>query len=64
MAWRFCFATIVREHDFVGEQRGPLIGRHPVGIGAADQFMFAGGKFEQFGLAEPTDKAFAIALRE
>jgi len=33
----------MREHDFVGKERGPLEGRGTVGVGAADQFMLTLG---------------------
>jgi len=52
---------IMREHDFMREERHPFEGVGTVGIGAADQFMLAVGKFDEFGLTKLTDQFGAIA---
>ena len=52
------------KHDFVGEQGGPFISGGPVGIGAADQFMLAVRKPDEFGLTELADEAVAVALKQ
>ena len=54
----------VREHNFMGEQRGPFIGGGTVGIGAAEEFMLAVGPANQLGVAELADDMVAVALRD
>ena len=52
----------VGEDDFVGEQRGPFKGGGAVGIGAADEFVLAVGKFNEFGPSKLLDHLLATAL--
>jgi len=57
----FRLPMIMREHDFVGEERHPFEGVSAVGIGAADEFMLAVGESDEFGLTKLTDEFGAIA---
>ena len=59
---RLGFPVEVGEHDFVGEERGPLEGGGAVGIGAADEFMLAIGEFYEFGPSKLLDQLLATAL--
>ena len=56
------FPVEVGEHDFVGEERGPLKGSGAVGIGAADEFVLAVGEFYEFGTTKLLDQLLATAL--
>ena len=55
------FAVEVREHDFMGEERRPVKGGGAVSVRAADEFVLAVGKFDEFSLAELADQFSAIA---
>ena len=57
----FRLPMIMREHDFVGEERHPFEGVSAVGIGAAYEFMLAVGKFDEFSLTKLTDQFGAVA---
>ena len=57
----FCLPMIMREHDFVGEERHPFEGVGTVGVRAADEFMLAVGESDEFGLTKLTDEFGAIA---
>jgi hypothetical protein len=46
------------------EQGNPFKGRGPVGIAAADQFVFTVAVFDQFGPAKLLDYTAVGALRE
>gem|GEM_PF-2970157 len=52
----------MREHDFVGEERGPLERRRTVGMGAADQFMLTVGEFHQFSMTKLAHETAVITL--
>ncbi len=52
----------VREHDFVGEEGGPLKGGGAVGIGAAEEFVLAIGLANQLGVAKLAADPAAAAL--
>jgi len=52
---------IMREYNFVGEERHPFKGVGTVGIGAADQFVLAVGEPHEFGLTELANQFRAIA---
>ena len=52
---------IMREYNFMGEERHPFKGVGTVGIGAADEFMLAVGEPDKFSLTELTDQSRAIA---
>ena len=57
----FHLPMIMREHDFVGEERHPFEGIGTVSVRAADQFMLAVWEPDEFGLTELTDEFGAIA---
>ena len=57
----FRLPMIMREHDFVGKERHPFEGIGTVSVRAADEFMLAVGKFDEFGLTKLTDEFGAIA---
>lgn len=52
----------MREHDFVGEERGPLERRRTVGGGAADEFMLTVGEFYQFSATKLAHETAVITL--
>ena len=49
----------VREHDFMGEERGPFKSGGAVGVGAADEFVLAIGQPDKFGLSELANEVAA-----
>ena len=53
----------MREHDFMGEERGPFKRGGPVGGRAADQFMLAMRQADEAGCAELADELAPMALR-
>lgn len=54
-------AVKVREHDFMGEERGPFKGAGAVGVGAADEFVLPVCKLDELGLTKLPDQFRAIA---
>ena len=51
----------MREHNFMGEQRGPFKGGGSITVRTANQFVLAVGMFYEFGITELPD-LFAIAF--
>jgi len=47
------------KHDLMGEERHPFEGVRTVGSGAANQFMLAVGKPDEFGLSELANQSRA-----
>ena len=64
MATALAITEEMAEHDFVGEQGGPLKGGGTVGIGAAKEFVLAVGLADQCGIAELADDLAAAAVRK
>jgi hypothetical protein len=52
----------MREHNFMGEQRGPFKGGGSITVRTANQFVLAVGMFYEFGITELPDDLFAIAF--
>ena len=64
MATALAITEEMAEHDFVGEQGGPLKGGGTVGIGAAKRFVLAVGLADQSGVAELANDPAAATMRK